>query len=113
MAYIDDIVMTTETFEDHMERFRDGFDCLRAAGFKMRVSKCGFMMSEIKYLVRVVSAEGFELDSNAVAKLRDCDVPETERHICWGLQNIAVMFSMAAFITQLLCSCHNFVGGGK
>ena len=58
MAYIDDIVIATETVEDHMARLREIFECLREAGFKMRVAKCDFMKSEIKYLGRVVSAEG-------------------------------------------------------
>ena len=54
MAYIDDIVIATETVEDHMVRLREVFECLREAGFKMRVAKCDFMKSEIKYLGRVV-----------------------------------------------------------
>ena len=58
MAYIDDIVIATETVEDHMARLREVFECLREAGFKMRVAKCDFMKSEIKYLGHVVFAEG-------------------------------------------------------
>ena len=50
MAYIDDIVIATETVEDHMIRLREVFECVREAGFKMRVAKCDFMKSEIKYL---------------------------------------------------------------
>ena len=50
MAYIDDIVIATETVEDHMARLREVFECLREAGFKMRVAKCDFMKPEIKYL---------------------------------------------------------------
>ena len=34
MAYIDDIVIATETVEDHLDRIREVFDCLREAGFK-------------------------------------------------------------------------------
>ena len=71
MAYIDDIGIATETVEDHMVRLREVFECLREAGFKMRVAKCDFMKSEIKYLGRVVSAEGIKPDPKAVAKLRD------------------------------------------
>ena len=45
MAYIDDIVIATETVEDHMVRLREVFECLREADFK-----CDFMKSEINYL---------------------------------------------------------------
>ena len=57
MAYIDDIVIATETVEDHMVRLREVFECLREAGFKMRVAKCDFKKCGIKYLGRVVSQE--------------------------------------------------------
>ena len=65
MAYIDAIVIATETVEGHMVRLREVFECLREAGFKMRVAKCDFMKSEIKYFGRVVSAEGIEPDLKA------------------------------------------------
>ena len=38
IAYIDDTVIATETVEDHMVRLREVFECLREAGFKMRVA---------------------------------------------------------------------------
>ena len=79
MAYIDDIVIATETVEDHMARLREVFECLREAGFKMRVAKCDFMKSEIKYLGRVVSAEGVKPDPKAVAKMRDWEIPATKQ----------------------------------
>ena len=89
MAYIDDIVIATETVEDHMVRLREVFECLREAGFKMRVAKCDIMKSEIKYLGRVVSAEGVKPDPKAVAKLRDWDIPrnKTEMQSFLGFAN--------------------------
>ena len=85
MAYIDDIVIATETVEVHMARLREVFECLQEAGFKMRVAKCAFMKSEIKYLGRVVSAEGVKPDPKAVAKLRDWEIPrnKTEMQNFW------------------------------
>ena len=89
MAYIDDIVIATETVEDHMARMREVFECLREAGFKMRVAKRDFMKSEIKYLGRVVSAEGVKPDPKAVAKLRDWEIPrnKTEMQSFLGFAN--------------------------
>ena len=89
MAYVDDIVIATETVEDHMARLREVFECLREAGFKMRVAKCDFMKPEIKYLGRVVSAEGVKPDPKAVAKLRDWDIPrnKTEMQSFLGFAN--------------------------
>ena len=69
MAYIDDIVIATETIEDHIMRIKEVFECLREAGFKMRAEKCDFMRTETKYLGRKVSADGIKPDPEAVAKI--------------------------------------------
>ena len=89
MAYIDDIVVATETVEDHMVRLREVFECLREAGFKMRVAKCDYMKSEIKYIGRVVSSEGIKPDPKAVSKLRDWEIPrnKTEMQSFLGFAN--------------------------
>ena len=81
MAYIDDIVIATETVEDHMVRLREVFECLREADFKISVAKCDFMKSEIKYLGRVVSAEGIKPNPKAASKLRDWEVPRNKSEL--------------------------------
>ena len=77
MAYLGVIVIATETVEDYMVRLREVFEGLREAGFKMRVAKCDFMESDIKYLGRVVSAEGIKPDP----ELRDWEVPRNKTEL--------------------------------
>ena len=81
MAYIDDIVIATETVEDHLERLREVFQCLREAGFKMRAAKCSFMRNETKYLGRIVSAEGIKPDPEAIEKVRDWIAPRNREEL--------------------------------
>ena len=81
MAYISDILIATETLEDHMDKLREVFQCLREARFKMRVAKRDFMKSEIKYLGRVVFADGIRPDPKAVSNLRDWDIPRTKKEL--------------------------------
>ena len=81
MAYIDDIVIATETIEDHIMRIKEVFECLRQAGFKMRAEKCDFMRTETKYLGRIVSADGIKLDPEAVAKIREWLPPRNKEEL--------------------------------
>ena len=81
MAYIDDIVIATETVEDHLVRLREVFECLREAGFKMRAAKCSFMLAETKYLGRIVSAEGIKPDPEAIEKVRDWIEPRNREEL--------------------------------
>ena len=62
MAYIDDIVIATETIKDHIARIKEDF--------KMRAEKCDFMRTETMYLRRIVSAERIKPDLEAVAKIQ-------------------------------------------
>ena len=81
MAYIDDIVIATETIEDHIARIEEVFECLREAGFKMRAGKCDFMRTETKYLGRVVSAGGIKPDPEAVVKIQECMPPTNKEEL--------------------------------
>ena len=76
MAYIEDIVIATETIEDHIVRIKEVFECLREAGSKMRAEKCDFMHTETKYLGRVVASEGIKPDPEAVAKIQEWLPPQ-------------------------------------
>ena len=81
MAYIDDIVIATETIEDHIARIKEVFECLREAGFKMRAEKCDFMRTETKYLGRVVSSEGIKPDPEAVIKIQEWMPPRSREEL--------------------------------
>ena len=81
MAYIDDIVIATETFEYHLVRIREVFECLQEAGFKMRAEKFDFMCTETKYLGRVVSAEGIRPDPAAVSKVQEWMPPGNKEEL--------------------------------
>ena len=114
MAYIDDIVIASETIEDHMhmERLHEVVQCLRGAGFKMRVSNCDFMKSEIKYLGRTVSAEGIKPDPKALCKFRVWDIPliKTELPSFLGFANYYRDF--IPWHAKLVAPSHAITGTG-
>ena len=47
LAFLDDVVIYSKTVEEHLEHLRDVFDRLKAAGLKMKMSKCAFLCQEI------------------------------------------------------------------
>ena len=113
MAYNDDIVIATETLEDHMDRLREVFQCLRKAGFKMRASKCDVMRTEIKYLGRVVSADGIKPDPKAVSKLRDWDVPRTKPELQSFLGFANYYRDFIPWHAKLVAPLHAITGTGS
>ena len=66
MCYVDDVVISTPTLEDHIERLDEVFTCMKQAGLKCKPSKCEILRDSIKYLGRLVDKHGVRPDPEAV-----------------------------------------------
>ena len=86
LPYLDDVIIYSTTFEEHIEHIRQVLRRLREKGIKLNASKCNLFRSEVKYLGRIVSNDGYRMDEEsveAVRKLKDI-APKTVgevRHI--------------------------------
>ena len=70
LVYLDDIIVFSRTFEEHLERLRLVLNRLRDAHLKVKPSKCSLVKSSVGYLGHVFSADGVRPDLakiNAVA----------------------------------------------
>ena len=57
IAYIGDVIIYLETFQDHLEHLNEVFGKLRDAGLKLKMSKCQFLVKQISYLGHVISKD--------------------------------------------------------
>ena len=62
LIYLDDIVVFSSTFEDHLHRLRQVLERLRRTGLRLKPTKCHFCLPQVKYLGHIVSAEGIQPD---------------------------------------------------
>ena len=72
--YLDDILCYSRTFEEHVEDVRKVLKRLNAKGVKLRAEKCCFGKQEVRYLGRLVSADGYRADPaeiEAIEKFRE------------------------------------------
>ena len=54
-AYLDDIIIFSETAEEHMKHIQIIIDRLKAAQLKLKKSKCAFFKKELHYLGQLVN----------------------------------------------------------
>ena len=70
LAYIDDIAIYSETFEEHLEHIEEVLIRIRASGLHLKGKKCFLGMDKLPYLGHVVTQTGLELDPAKVVAVR-------------------------------------------
>ena len=58
MVYIDDIVIYSKNFEEHLTHLETVFRCLAKYGLQTKDEKCHFALPEIKLLGFVLNRDG-------------------------------------------------------
>ena len=77
IIYLDDIIVFSRTPEEHIHRLKAVFEKLKAAGLKLKPSKCDFFKKEIKYLGHVVSEQGVSTDPDKIKAVTEWPQPTT------------------------------------
>jgi len=81
LAYIDDVVVFGRTFEEHLFRLGNVFQCLADAGLKLKPQKCFLFKREIRYLGHIVSGEGVATDPEKVRAVKSWPAPKNVKEL--------------------------------
>ena len=76
-VYLDDIVIFSDTKEEHIKRLEAVFQKLMAAGLKLKPTKCFFFREEIEYLGHVVSGKGISTNPKKIEAVTKWPTPKT------------------------------------
>ena len=80
-AYLDDILIFSETKEEHFKHIQIVFDRLREHNLKLKLKKCSFLKTETKYLGFVIGNRGLKPDPDKVRAIRRMPPPKTVKQI--------------------------------
>ena len=81
LVYIDDILIFSKNFEEHLHHISLVFSNLRAANLKLNPSKCKFATSTVKYLGHIISKEGIRVNPENTDRVKNFPKPTTGRQV--------------------------------
>ncbi|KAI3356717.1 hypothetical protein L3Q82_003309 [Scortum barcoo] len=70
IPYLDDVLCYATSFESHVEGLRRVLRALQHHGVKLRPAKCELFKSEVRYVGRLVSANGVRVDPSDIAAVQ-------------------------------------------
>ncbi|CAB0035616.1 unnamed protein product [Trichogramma brassicae] len=81
-GYLDDIIVATDSFDEHIEWLQVVLTRLREAGLAVNRKKCEFCCQRLSYLGFLLDSEGLRPDPERVAPVLECKPPRTLRELC-------------------------------
>ena len=90
MVYMDDVIIFTKDWQQHMERLREVLRRVADAGLTIQLKKCTFGRHSLLYLGHIVSKEGIKPDGVKVEAVRSVQQPTnlTELQTFLGLTGV-------------------------
>ncbi|GFX16203.1 retrovirus-related Pol polyprotein from transposon 297 [Trichonephila clavipes] len=81
MVYMDDVIITSLSFNEHIDHLNQVFTLLRDAGLTLNKDKCHFARDKLKYLGLIISKEGIETDNSKVRAIAEMKPPKNNRKV--------------------------------
>jgi hypothetical protein len=81
LVYLDDTIVYSKSFDEHLRHNEEILDRNIAAGLKLRPEKCHFAADTVSYLGFTVSRNGVSPDGNKVKALSERQFPKTRKEL--------------------------------
>ena len=91
LIYLDDVIVFSQTEEDHLIRLRAVFECFWEHSLKLKPSKCHFLWKEITFLGHKVLEEGMKPREVGLRSIAEMAPPRNYTEI-WRFLGITVFF---------------------
>ena len=80
-AYVDDILIASSSFNQHVKDLQEVFDWLNQANLRLKLKKCHVARSKVKYLGHIVSSQGIKVDPAKVAPVTSFPRPTSTKGV--------------------------------
>ena len=76
-VYVDDLLISSRTFEEHLDHLCRVMSRLRSANLKLKLTKCHFVRPKVEYLGHVISSAGLSPNPRQVAAVSNYPQPQS------------------------------------
>jgi len=118
-AYLDDIVIVTRSFDEHLVWLKRVLDKIKAAGLTINPEKSKFCRSQVKYLGFLVQQEGLRVDPDKTAPIIEYPPPKNIKQLrrfigmaSWYRRFIPQCATKLEPLTRLLRKSYSWEWGG-
>ena len=80
-SYLDDLIVHSKTFSEHISHLQDIFDRIRRANMKLQKTKCTFLREEVPYLGHIITRNGIKPDMGKIKAIQELDAPKTVKEV--------------------------------
>jgi hypothetical protein len=113
LVFIDDIIMFADTWEEHQKILEEVLHRIKAAGLKLKRTKCQFGRESVQFLGHIVSARGIHPNLEKVQAVQDFPTPPS-------LSDVRAFVGMASYyrryvrnFADIAAPLHELTKGGS
>lgn len=107
--FIDDILVFSETFEEHLLHLTRLMEAILAEGFRLKLSKCSFANNYAKYLGHIIENNSIRPLKDYLTAVKNFPIPKTKKNIRQFLGKVNFHHKFIPHITIILDPLHNLL----
>lgn len=107
--YIDDILVFSKSFEDHVQHITLLLQSLRAEGFKIKLPKCELAKHSVKYLGHTLGYNTVSPHQDNLISIKQFPKPENKKNVRQFLGKVNFYNKYISNSTELLSPLHNLL----
>lgn len=107
--YIDDILIFSKTFEEHVSHLTLLMEAIKKEGFRLKFTKCTFAANSVKYLGHIIQNNSFKPVNDNLISIKEFPIPKTQKNVRQFLGKINFYHDFIPKSAIILDPLHNLL----